>query len=1099
MQMVSTILPQLPNQCGLYVQFGSSAHMASGNLAHSQELFATKGNALSLAMALYYNSLDPANGATGWGWSHSYDKSLVRNSDGSALLKEGNWQRRLYTFANGAYVSRSGDYSSLVENSGGGFILTEKNGTAYQFAADGKIQAASDLNGNTISAYTDGNLTTITDPVGRSAILTYDASNHLASLTDPAGGSYTFSYSGTMLSSVTYPNGGRWNYTYDTNAFMLSKTDPLGNLTTYGYDANHRIVSSVSPGGNTRSIGYPQEIGTTSGAISTSSFTEKDGGVWQYAYDTLTGTLTQSTDPQGSSTSYTYDVDGNRTSITGPSGAKTSYAYDSQGNVTSVTDATGQTVTNTYDSFGQVMSTTAPQGNATSYTYDANGNMASITDAAGATTQYQHDDRGNVVKVIDAAGQATSFTYDDRGNIASVTDPTGARSSTTHDDNGNVLAQTDTAGKTTTYTYDSQNHPLSVTDPLGNITKYTYDLKGNKTSQTDANGNVTQYGYDDQDHLVTTVDALGNATTYAYGATGCASCGGGADKLTSLTDAKGQTTSFQYDLLGRLTQETDSVGKSTSYLYDAVGNLISKTDANGGTIAFSYDAEKRLTKTIYPDGSAQSYAYDPVGRILAATNSNVGYTYAYDAAGRVTSVADSRGYTIAYLYDLVGNRKKMTVQPSSPDERIISYAYDVAGRLTGITSNAGTFTYAYGALGRRSSLAYPNRITASYSYDSAGRLISLNHGSVVSFVYTTDKIGNRTSKTFTEAEQYLYDAIYQLLTVTSGKPESFSFDRAGNRVSGPGAKDIAYLYNPANQMKHGRKLQYGYDNNGNQITKTVPGVTDKRWSQTWDYENRLVKVEKVKGAEKKTVSFNYDPQGRRVGKQVMTVIDGTTKLQTFVYVYDNDNIVLEIMTDGSGTIKTFFTHGPEVDEHLAMERDGQFSYYHADGLGSVVALSDQSGKTVASYEYDSYGMVKPSSNVLVNSYTYAGRERDKETGLYYNRARYYDPMEGRFITKDPVGYKGGVNVYANVENNPINKADSDGLGYDKKTIEKWEAIFNKYKDLYKECSCGLDDIGQCTTCCKKIVQGMPGLSSDASAWWIPNNMCVAIICVPKTQ
>jgi hypothetical protein len=108
-------------------------------------------------------------------------------------------------------------------------------------------------------------------------------------------------------------------------------------------------------------------------------------------------------------------------------------------------------------------------------------------------------------------------------------------------------------------------------------------------------------------------------------------------------------------------------------------------------------------------------------------------------------------------------------------------------------------------------------------------------------------------------------------------------------------------------------------------------------------------------------------------------------------------------------------------------------------------------------------------------------------------------MEGRFITKDPLGYKAGINVYSYVKNNPINKTDSDGLGYDKKTIEKWEAIFNKYKDLYKECKCGLDDIGQCTKCCKKIVQSMPGLSSDASGWWIPNNMCVAIICVPRSQ
>jgi uncharacterized protein RhaS with RHS repeats len=238
----------------------------------------------------------------------------------------------------------------------------------------------------------------------------------------------------------------------------------------------------------------------------------------------------------------------------------------------------------------------------------------------------------------------------------------------------------------------------------------------------------------------------------------------------------------------------------------------------------------------------------------------------------------------------------MTLQPGTGDERVTSYAYDAAGRLTGITSSAGTFTYGYDILGRRASLAYPNLITANYSYDSAGRLTGLSHGSVASFTYALDKIGHRADKTSPQREQYLYDVIYRLLTVASSKPETFSFDAVGNRLTGPGAKDIAYLHNAGNQVLLGRKLRYGYDNSGNQTTKTVHGATDKSWSQTWDYENQLVKVEKVKGAERKTISFFYDRQGgRRIRKQVTTVIYGVTKTQAYSYVYDSDNIVLEIL------------------------------------------------------------------------------------------------------------------------------------------------------------------------------------------------------------
>jgi RHS repeat-associated protein len=228
-------------------------------------------------------------------------------------------------------------------------------------------------------------------------------------------------------------------------------------------------------------------------------------------------------------------------------------------------------------------------------------------------------------------------------------------------------------------------------------------------------------------------------------------------------------------------------------------------------------------------------------------------------------------------------------------------------------------------------------------------------------------------------------------------------------------------------MTKGRKLQYGYDNNGNQTTRIVPTATDKSWTQTWDYENRLTTMEKTKGPDKRTVSFSYDPLGRRIGKQVTTIIDGVTKTQTYAYVYDNDDILLETFTvENNQTTTTWYTHGAGIDEHLALERNGSYYYYHADGLGSIVAITDAARNVVQSYEYDSYGMVTPSTSFR-NSYTYTGREWDKETGLDYYRARYYDPIEGRFVSKDPIGLAGGVNVYAYTSNNPINFIDPLGL------------------------------------------------------------------------
>ncbi len=253
----------------------------------------------------------------------------------------------------------------------------------------------------------------------------------------------------------------------------------------------------------------------------------------------------------------------------------------------------------------------------------------------------------------------------------------------------------------------------------------------------------------------------------------------------------------------------------------------------------------------------------------------------------------------------------------------------------------------------------------------------------------------------------------------------------GNRQTGPNAtKDTRYQYDIANRQTSGKLLDYGYDDLGNQNRRTVPGVPDttKGWTLTWDNENRLVAMTRTKGSDSRTVSFAYDPFGRRIGKTLVTVVGGVTKTTTWTYVYDGDDIALEIYAPPAGPPeKTFYTHGPGVDEHLALERGGSYDYYLADGLGSITAITDQGGSVVQSYRYDSFGMVTPANTTFRNSYTYTGREWDSEAGLYYYRARYYDPVEGRFIGKDPLSFDAGdVVLYGYVQNNPLNYTDPNG-------------------------------------------------------------------------
>ena len=205
---------------------------------------------------------------------------------------------------------------------------------------------------------------------------------------------------------------------------------------------------------------------------------------------------------------------------------------------------------------------------------------------------------------------------------------------------------------------------------------------------------------------------------------------------------------------------------------------------------------------------------------------------------------------------------------------------------------------------------------------------------------------------------------------------------------------------------------FAYDYNGNTQTMVNSAGTT---TYAWDFENRLTSV--VLPGSGGTVYLKYDPFGRRIYK--------SSSSGTSVYAYDGDNLVEE--TNGTGSVVARYSQGLNIDEPLAMLRSGTTSYYQADGLGSLTSLSNASGALASTYTYDSFGNLVASSGSLVNSFRYTGREFDTETGLYYYRARYYDPTAGRFISEDPITFTGGINFYRYVRNNPVNLVDPFGL------------------------------------------------------------------------
>ena len=266
---------------------------------------------------------------------------------------------------------------------------------------------------------------------------------------------------------------------------------------------------------------------------------------------------------------------------------------------------------------------------------------------------------------------------------------------------------------------------------------------------------------------------------------------------------------------------------------------------------------------------------------------------------------------------------------------------------------------------------------------------------------------------------YAYDKTYRVKGVDypSGYPFAdiaYDYDLVGNRTQVSGGVIELYSSNRLNQYTQVNSTPYSYDGNGNL-------TSDGTNAYSFDYENRMISASKT-GT---TAAYTYDPTGRRIRKDVNGQITG--------YIYDGDQVIAEY--GGTGALTKKFIYGPGIDEPVCLKAGQATYYYHTDGLGSVTELTDSSSSVIEKYTYDIFGNViikDAQGNVLSqsavgNPYFFTARALDPETGLYYYRARYYNPKIGRFLQTDPVGYSAGINLYAYCSNNPINRTDPSGL------------------------------------------------------------------------
>ena len=853
---------------------------------------------------------------------------------------------------------------------------------------------------------------------------TYDQFQGLQRIVDRRGQGLTFSDSGIAREGVAVvqfvrdsfgritriidPAGKPIDYQYDRNGDLASVTDRLGATTTYEYldSPAHFFDRSVDPLGNvTRQVQY--QGGRAVGVV----------------------------DAEGNAISYEYEIDASVEHVRDRRGGVTTYEYDDRGNIVRATDPEGNVRSYEFNERGLPVKETDARGNSIDRTYDDRGNEIRAENALGGVTMTTYNELNQPLTLTDELGRVSSFKYDAFGTPTEQIDAAGARYVYTNDEFGRARRIVDPLGRVRTVEYDGANSlPSRVFLDGQLVSVYGFDAYGNRVLIRDASGAATTADYSPSGPVLSSTDAMGATTRSAYDANG---------NLTAVTDALGNSTTYRYDALGRLLEEQDPLGNSTRYEYDEQGNVVQYTDRVGNVsrfrydgnnlmieeawyeasaplrvITYEYDAAENLIRVSDPD-SVQSFTYDALGRITTATDERptlptVTLTYEYDAAGNVTSVSDQDGVAVDSEYSEVDALRRRQWRGIVGAEVGVELAQDLVGRRT--------------LLNRSSDLGGANRVARStYDYDDLDNLLLLSHKSaadqvLAEFDYDYDIASDLVAASHHgQTTDFDYSANGSLLSAisTALPPEDFDYDALGNRTSSSAHGDD-YQVSAGNRLDSDGDYIYEYDANGS-LTLKLAIVTGESAAFAYDHRARLVRVE-LRDAQGDVLSvheYRYDAFDRRIA----TIVDG--EITNVVY----DGATAWADYGATGEVVRRYLAGENIDETLAQTDvvDG-LTWFLADRLNTVHDILDASGNLANHIEYAAFGEVLSQSNADVDTrFLFTGRELDP-TGMYFYRARYYDPAVGRFISEDPLGFSGGdANLYRYAFNNPMSFVDPSGL------------------------------------------------------------------------
>jgi RHS repeat-associated protein len=845
------------------------------------------------------------------------------------------------------------------------------------------------------------------------------------------------------------------------SAILVTKTGDRVELVSYTYDSLGRLITAVDARGLANRYEYDGQSRLTREIV-------REGAVYSYKYD-HSGRCAYFSGLDRYNEKRLKFLDGtNKTWVTNSRGETSIFERNAAGQITTITDPDGYQRRSEFDENNRLAAQIDPSGAITRYTYDADGNRNSVTDPLGNTYEFFFNAHHQAVRLIDPLGKKWTRSYDADHRLVSIENPMGARWTIEYDEAGNAVVindplghqrrqsfydglpyeMTDWMGHVTTFRWDGLGRLIERLGPVGERTGFnydavgnvvdaylpdggqlhaTYDGAGNLTSVTNAKGETTRMRYGPCRRLLERTDALGRTVRYEWGTE--------PNHLDAIVNESGDRHTYVRNRRGHVIREIFFDGREQSYECDAAGRRVSFTNGNGETIRFRRDLTGRLVQQVSAEDFATSFDYDAAGRLIAAATPDSLVKCRYDDAGRLVEEHQDEQW-VRTEYNAAG--EVVRIRTSLGHE--VKSDLDPNGRLRALQTAGGhTIEFERDPRGLEVGRVTNGRLRLRQQFDSMGRLVTQqvqlardeepeprraalsSHRSLPSrkFHYDADSLLIGIEDKQWGPTNYVYDPVERLISVSRGQGpnERFEYDGTDNltrvRQSGSALRDETFAYSQGGRLVVDGEGHRDYDAAGRLVRRTRQrnGISAV-WQYSWDSQGQLRAIRLPNGTQ---WEYKYDAFGRRVKKNGP---DGTRR-----FLWNRDVVIHEFEDGGRAT--AWITQIGGFIPLAKIQRDAVYTAF-VDHLGTPRELIDDDGRIVWMGCHDAFGHTTPLAADVVCDLRFQGQWCDPESGLHYNRFRYYDPSSGRFISPDPTEVAGGLNEYA-YGPNPVSWVDPLGL------------------------------------------------------------------------